>query len=732
MSEVGGARSTRPFVSILCAACIASWLVTLDASSEAEPGSRGPSGLTAVGESLIAAGATIDSWGRGIDRIRVPLLVLVASGLLVQRRRSLDRTNSSLALSALLLAWIGQSYLLEQRLDLGIPLFALSATLYGFWRPPPRVLGGPPIVVEVGLLLILLGVAALACLDRLDVYPQLYYDEIAYLKAARMALGQLEPGAILSHAGTSVYSFEQFRSQTVPLLMQTAAIAALGPGVVPLRLVSVAATLVALVIAVWVLRSQLGAWATLGMAALAAVAPLSLLYGRTGLYIAVSTLHGVLGLAALQGLIERWSTRRAALLGILLGGSLYFYQLSWFIPVLAVLAVASCPELAQRAGSRRLALVVLSSAALVSLPGVFAFRSGLRDVNAQTFDRAVWNRIDPSRPRAALAIPPADASAAQIDAFEERARTLPVDVSVEESGRGRSVLLVNGESDLVGQALALAREQGWSVLDDPWRLDALWERVPAMLARIVYAASPESAGRWIDGPLLNPIVAPLVLLGLVAAAKRRRELPMRLLIVWVVGGALLPAAIGGVMPRRTLLMLPFVHAIATLPALELATAICRRGRLAAVAFASATFALVCSVGLTDGFRYFRVWDERVADYPGAPRILEFSRLLDELGNDQIVLLPRMFKDHQMMLIAELAGETRATPIEEPEAVTPQAVREVSCRHQTPFIWVIVDTPAERARFRILDRDFLYREETRGRFRVLRVGVRKRDGCTPSG
>lgn len=736
MSEVGGECSTRPFSPLLCAALAVSWLVAGGAPAATEPQPSARESViqsTPVVERLIDAGGAIAGWSIALERFRVPLLLLVTLGLAVRLRKGVGRGGATVPLLVVVVAWIGQSFLLQQRLELGIPLLALSAALYWQWGPSRRgSLGGPPIALELVLLLLFLGAAAVACLHRIDVYPQLYYDEIAYLKAARMGLGQLEPGAILSHGGTSVYSYEQFRSQTAPFLMHVTAIAALGPGVLPLRLVSVIAVVAALLLAVWVLRSQLGAWATLGMVALAGVAPLSLIYGRTGLYISVSVLHGVAVFAALQGLIERWNARRAALLGALLGGSLYFYQLSWFVPILALLAVLACPELTRRAGARRLAVVVALSAGLVALPGLLAFRSGLRDVNAQTFDRAVWNRIDPSRPRAALAIPAADATPAGIQEFAERFRSPQLRIDREDSGRGRAVLLLNGEASLVEHGLVAAREAGWLVLDDPWRLDAIWERIPAMLARIFYAPSPESAGRWVEGPLLNPIVSPLVLLGLVVAAKRRRELPMRLLLVWVVAGGLLPAAIGGVMPRRTVLMLPFVYGVAALPVLEIGALIRRRGRVAAAVFGGAIFALVCGIVLTNGFRYFRIWDERVADYPGAPQILEFNRLLTELGGEQVVLLPRMFKDHQMMLLEERARPDRAAVIEEPGATTAEGIRKASCRHQTPFAWVTADTSAERAKFGVLDRDFLYRSETRGQYRVLHVGVRKRDGCVPGG
>jgi hypothetical protein len=85
-----------------------------------------------------------------------------------------------------------------------------------------------------------------------------------------------------------------------------------------------------------------------------------------------------------------------------------------------------------------------------------------------------------------------------------------------------------------------------------------------------------------------------------------------------------------------------------------------------------------------------------------------------------------------MLLEERARPDRAAVIEEPGATTAEGIRQASCRHQTPFAWVTADTSAERAKFRVLDRDFLYRSETRGQYRVLHVGVRKRDGCVPGG
>ena len=130
--------------------------------------------------------------------------------------------------------------------------------------------------------------------------------------------------------------------------------------------------------------------------------------------------------------------------------------------------------------------------------------------------------------------------------------------------------------------------------------------------------------------------------------------------------------------------------------------------------------------LTNAFVYFRTWDERVADYPGSPEILEFGQLLSEIPAEETVLIPQMFKTHQMLLVRNPAHPHRV--VEVAEARSAEGIQAASCRAQTPFSWIIVDTPKEVEKFRILDRDFLYRSEALRGFRVLKVSTRKVRAC----
>jgi len=248
-----------------------------------------------------------------------------------------------------------------------------------------------------------------------------------------------------------------------------------------------------------------------------------------------------------------------------------------------------------------------------------------------------------------------------------------------------------------------------------------------MLAEWFVSPSAESAGRWVSSPMLNPIVAPLVVFGLISVARRWREWPLRLLWIWVVAGALLPAAIGGVVPRRGVLALPFIYAIAAIPVVALATSLPAAHRINRVTSAVGVVTLLGLLTLTNAFVYFRTWDERIADYPGGPEILEFAEVLERIPKGQTVLIPQMFKDYQMEIVRGGAEPDRV--VEVPGVRRGEDIESESCRQQTPFSWVIVNQPEEVAKFRVLDRDFLYRSEVRGAFRVLEVSTRKVRACS---
>ena len=73
-----------------------------------------------------------------------------------------------------------------------------------------------------------LALFGVVCLYRLDVYPLLYFDETAYLRAASMQAGLLEPGPIVKRFGGGLYVLEQFQSQLLPFAVHTGVVALRG------------------------------------------------------------------------------------------------------------------------------------------------------------------------------------------------------------------------------------------------------------------------------------------------------------------------------------------------------------------------------------------------------------------------------------------------------------------------------------------------------------------------
>jgi hypothetical protein len=674
---------------------------------------------------LIELGALIHRLGDTLVPLRIPAAVLLLIPIGLGARRPAVRNGAGFGACAIGLGWVAQSYLLDERFAMGLSFYVLAIAAYWFWVPRRSGVEFPSWVL-VGCAVVLVLATLAMCLHRLDVYPQLYFDEVAYLRTTQIQLGLIAPGEILTHEGRAVYTFDQFQSQTVPFALQASFGAFAGADVMSLRWVSALAAALTLAIAIRALWTHLGARVALCMGAMCVAAPLFLLYSRVGLYISISVLHGSACVAVMLWLVDRWKPLPAVVLGMLLGGSLYFYQLSWFAPVLVAITVVLSPELRARENANKLATIALVSGMIVAAPGLIVFRAGIDDVNRQTFDRAVWTRIDDARLRAALLIPSEDEAATAIAEYRSEFHSQQLKVKLAESARGKRVVLVEGANAPAEVAIATARAAGWQVLDDPWRLDSLVERIPAMLARWVFAPSAESAGRWISGPLLNPIVAPLVLFGLISVGRRWREWPMRFLWIWVVGGALLPAAIGGVVPRRAVLALPFIYAVAAFPVVALATALPSARLAHRVTSGIGVLTLMALLTLTNAFVYFRTWDERIADYPGSPEILQFAQLLAEYPENETVLISQMFKTHQMQMVHGSVRPGRV--IEVPRARRSEGILDASCQQQIPFAWIIVDTPEEVEKFRVLDRDFLYRSEPKRGFRVLRVSTRKVRAC----
>ena len=424
---------------------------------------------------------------------------------------------------------------------------------------------------------------------------------------------------------------------------------------------------------------------------------------------------------------RRWSAPPAVLLGLLLGASLYCYQLSWFVPLLAVASAASLEEVWKRAGALRLAVITAAAATVVALPGLFMVE-GLRAVTDQTFDRAVWNRIDPGAERAALVVLPRDVDAAGVASAIALLGERRVVATTERSSAQRQILTVSASAAALDAGAALAADRGWDLVRDPWQEDSAAGRLAAAIAQLFTGPVAESAGRWIDAPLLNPLLAPLAVLGLVEAFRRRREPFARVLLVWVTLAALLPAVLGGVVPRRTVLALPLVYAAMALPLLAIGAALAaRKGAAARFGWAGAVV-LWLGVAATGCHSYFERWDQRIGVPSHDRGVLAFLELVDSLPPDEVILFPSFYSQNQQALLRERGNPDAPVFILAATAVSAADVRAASCRQATPFSWLTLDEPAHTARFAALGDDFLYRKEIRGGFALYRVSLRIVGGC----
>jgi hypothetical protein len=268
----------------------------------------------------------------------------------------------------------------------------------------------------------------------------------------------------------------------------------------------------------------------------------------------------------------------------------------------------------------------------------------------------------------------------------------------------------------------------------------LLRRPAAALAQLFAAPGCESAGRAVIEPALTHLLAPLVWLGLLEALRRRRDPAVRALAIWVVGSVLIPAALGRELPRRLLLMLPFVYALAALPVIEASRDPSRTARRWTAA-GLALLVLACAIAGAHG--YFGRWYVE-PDASSAPSqmatpqelrgsFLELSRELKKLPRHSTVALAPLFPGARMLL--------RTFDTERPQrgggrlavrrsAVSAQAVHDATCELALPFVWVAPDDPESRERFAALGREFRVEQHSRGPFLFVSVLKRRPHACPP--
>jgi hypothetical protein len=273
------------------------------------------------------------------------------------------------------------------------------------------------------------------------------------------------------------------------------------------------------------------------------------------------------------------------------------------------------------------------------------------------------------------------------------------------------------------------RRDAWLVLDlDEAISKNPFVRLRSMLAQLFYASSWESSGRWVGGPLFNPLLAPLLVVGVILAWRRRREPAVRLLLIWAVGGALLPAVVGGPAPRRTSLMLPFVYGLMALPVVEIGAGLRRSrpwGRAAAAVLSAALFG---AVACTNTYLYFREWDHQLGIPGGGGMILDFVKVLKTRPVDELVLMPAMYRGLENYLDAGEVSREWPEFVSRPLKSPARVVRTMSCRQPPPFTWMAWDTPEQRAALAPVEAHFQVETEVTSGIRVLRVTAARDDIC----
>jgi len=693
--------------------------------------------------------------GDGLERLaaaaspalRVPLLLALLGywGTLRVRagRRSVPASRS-IAI-AVAIGWTAQSYLLELRYFAALGLYAASIAVYLGRAAAPRdePIGlQPPGArwIALGLWLAFL----LLAFVRLDVYPELFLDEVAYLVTSRMQLGELPPGDIFPGPEWKAFSLTRFQAQPLSLLLFSLAVDLASPGVLALRMVSVSACALALAAVVAALRRRLGAPVAIAALSLCVAAPLWLAYARIGHYLSLSILHGALCFVVLMRLQERWDRVSAWLLGLLLGASLYLYQLSWFVPLLAAIVLGLSPELWTKPLARRRTATAAATALAVVLPGLLLLPQGLREMGDQSLALARWTQWGaPSAdtPRVAQRLVGPARGPAEVAALRAELQSLGLRAAVASSRSGRHVLTLAGPPEIVESALSAPPLADWPpLLDTGFRASPLSD-LGRLLRQLFVSPGWQQrghlfhGGRLVDAPLVDPLVVPLLALGIAEALRRRRESLMRTLLVWVLVGGTLPAVLSGVLPRRTVLALPFLQVLMALPLGALLASLLgasRRSRLGSACVGALSALGLVVVSASGAQLYFRHWDGMTSAALEAGSKLELVRVLRGLPPDTPILLPPLYPHFEGFLrrVAEEPPPGAAPRVASVANVERDTLRRASCRQTLPFYWIHRNEPESDARFAVLEQDFTLRGEVRGAFRVLRVEARRAGACPP--
>jgi hypothetical protein len=678
--------------------------------------------------------------------VRIPVLLgLLAVTAWLYRRHGLGRSRALLL--GLGMACLAQVFLLGRSPAVGVLSYGLAIAILvlgGVHRSEPGAAAVPEPApgLELALILACLGLFLCNALYLLDVHPDIFLDEKAYAVAARMALGELEPGSILPPPLQGIYILERFQAQPIALGLHSAAVALFSPGVLPLRLASVLAGGAALLVAGSCLRRPLGWAPALCLVALGSVSAYFLDLSRLGFYLAFSVLQAALTFAVLISLMRRDSAWKLPALAALLASSIYLYQLSWFVPVMAGLSILLVPEIRRRVFALPRLLPAGLVAAVVLLPVLWLPKPGLEQIKNQTVKKTASFSLVESEPLAlGLLLGPEVDEESVLELHREFVdRGVPARLA--RAYGGQRVLLLLGPPEAMSEALRTIDTRGSSELL-PEGYGTAWRNGFRVLARLVYAPGWGTGLYLVDGPLLSPVVTPFVFLGLfLAVARWRSSSALRLLAIWVLVGALLPPLVARVSPRRMLLLLPFVYGLAGVALVE--TVAVLPGRLrgwlkwaAPVVLCLLALLAAHSISYTFDVPFHRLPLSLTADDAsplrvpplGRPSLPRLGKLLRSLaGREVFVVLAPDVNPQLLERIEEIPLSGESAQVHVVKATDARAVRRVACSATPPFAWVQPEAVEARTVLSALRRDHVVVSEKRGAYRVFLAQQRVPSGC----
>ncbi len=667
----------------------------------------------------IAAGQILVSFAaRWIVWLRAALLLPAVAYLWGRFRRQSAARGGGANVAALGLALVAQSFLLEERILVGVLAYGLAAGIYltrpRRWDTAPTVswASHEPIVA-----LLLLGCFLAASIYGLDLVPVPDFDEQGFAIAARMQAGEIPEGPVLG------YDLKRFQGLPVPLFLQTLAVRIFHPGLLSIRLVAVAAGALTRVMATVAFR-RFGGRVVLWVLALAAFSPAYLHYSRWGHYTMVSVLHGVIAVSLLFAFVERWRVGTAVLLGFVLGASIYCYQLSWLVPAIAGLCLLAVPALRRRPGAGVRAAVIAGTCIVSMLPAFTIRYQEFQAVGAQTFDRRAlwygrnpWASTDPARILAHKAASPED-----VAALRRLLEAQGLRVQVTTTDR-RVFLTLTGPPEATRAARADIERLSWTIIDDTGERYTPWGHA-AVALRSLYRPGQDLFNP-IRAPFLDPVSVSLLFLGFLYGVRHWHVPTLRILTVWVVCGALLPSMLGYPVYRRMLLMLPGAYAIMGLALEEVMRDLRSTGRwsrMGSVVFAGV---LMTVIAVTNLYAYHRLWNP-TADPDGQSILLLGKMVLGLPANERVLVSVPTGKGAALFAGQYLAwvgrtrhdGSARVFMFARPPA--PAAVHRISCAQEKPFAWIVDKGQGEASAFERLPLQFECESSSRGPYRLYRV------------